>query len=84
MQKQDRFSSLEADYMTGKPSTLRGKIKSVWTEQDQVYGNASELRAFPSNSSPQLMKVEIKDVLPKPKSIDGSPKVEEIWTKQLN
>ena len=30
------------------------------------------------------MKVEIKDVLPKRKSTDGSPKVEEIWTKQLN
>ena len=67
-----------------KPSTIRGKIQSVWTEQDQAYGNASQDRAFPSNSSPSLMKVEIKDVLPKRKSTDGSPKVEEIWTKQLN
>ena len=91
IKKSVRFDSLESYNSPSRSIGMRNKIKSVWTEQERVYsdkpislGTIQGNQRFPSNKSPTLMKVEINDVMNKERSADDTPKVEEIWTKQLN
>ena len=61
------FHSSDPGTMT-KPSRMRNNMKSVWTEQDSVYGNQSISQmqfskeySFPNRDSPANIRVEIPD-----------------------
>ena len=68
-----------------RPTRMRNNMKSVWTEQDIVYGNfslsrlqTSEEYSFPNQDSPALMRVEIGDGRNRSQS---NPKVDDIETE---
>ena len=53
------FHSVNHDVTRHKPARMRNAMKSVWTEQDSVYGNVSVSRlqrskeySFPNRESP--------------------------------
>ena len=59
LKSDEPFHSADPDKTMHKPSRMRNAIKSVWTEQDAVYGNASASRlqtskeySFPTRESP--------------------------------
>ena len=68
LKSDEPFHSADPDKVMHKPTRMRNNLKSVWTEQDSVYGDAgaSRLRpskdySFPTRESPAQMRVEIPD-----------------------